>query len=126
MGVTDLMLTTSAAASASEETPASLPSPAEALRRLLLAYLTTFSALVRALGRPPPPLPTNQAEADAWRPGLAEVGRLAEVGVNMLVRVNELRGEQVRPVTRTRIGIVDPPPFMGGPPSRRRSLQITH
>ena len=103
MGVTDLMPPShphSSVDGAASAPPA--PSPAEALRRLLLAYLTTFSALVRALGRPPLPLPTSQEEADAWRPGVAEVGRLAEVGVNMLVRVNELRGEQVSPDSKGR------------------------
>lgn len=97
--MTDLMPPPSDPSSIKEtDASSSLPPPpstAEALRRLLLAYLATFSALVRALGQPPPPLPTSQEEADLFRPGIKEVGRLAEVGVNMLVRVNELRGEQV-------------------------------
>lgn len=70
--------------------------PPLALRALLHAYLQTYSALLHALTRPPPPLPTSQEEADAFRPGVREVGRLAEIGVNMIVRVNELRSEQVR------------------------------
>lgn len=70
--------------------------PAPALRSLLHAYLQTYSSLLHALTKPPPPLPQSQQQAEEWRVGIKEVQRLAEVGVNMIVRVNELRGEQVR------------------------------